>query len=78
MQENLPPWAGASAVYSRAYRQLERMAAAGLAGQVRNSRGRTVRCVPDERMTDLTEAMNKGDEETLKGMVLENIGEWGI
>jgi hypothetical protein len=45
---NLPPWRGASEVYSRAYRYMER-------------------CGYDP---DLGEALAKGREETIKGILL--------
>ena len=51
---NLPKWPGASAVYSKAYDCLDQMA--------NISRG--------EESHDLIEALNEGDEERIKGLLL--------
>lgn len=52
---NLPEWASASAVYSKAYRVLESMA-------LRHA------SMDDRRR--LIEALDKGDEEVIKGLLL--------
>ncbi len=62
--DNLPDWPKASVVYSRCYRLLERMAASG---HVEKRRGR---CYPSPEMDRLIEALNKGEEEYLKGILL--------
>lgn len=51
IEGNLPNWRGASAVYSKAYRILERMAQGG------------------DKDT-LIDALNKGNEEQIKGLLL--------
>jgi len=62
------PFPSAAAVYSRAYEVLKKMAAAG---HVTVSRiGRRTVCHPSEDMNDLIDALNRGDEERIKGMLL--------
>ena len=63
-----PEWPGAAAVYSRAYRVLERMAPSHVT-RVRVGRGRFV-CSPSEDMRRLIDALNSGGEETIKGLLL--------
>jgi hypothetical protein len=62
---NLPSWPGASVVYSRCYRLLGRMARNG---HVARRRGR---CVTSAEMDTIIDALNRGDEEYLKGILLE-------
>jgi hypothetical protein len=65
----LPTWNGAAAVYAKAYRRLEHLAAAGHVQPIK--RGvRTVGCAPSEEMRELVDAMNQGDEEQLKFLQL--------
>ena len=61
---NLPAWPSASAVYSKAYRVLERMAERG---HVRKS---WRQCFVSDDMTRLIDALHAGDEETIKGLLL--------
>lgn len=63
---NLPSWNGASAVYRKAYRTLALMAQAG---HVLKS-GRLGICYPSQDMRDLITALDKGDEEQIKGLLL--------
>ena len=60
----LPNWPSAGAVYSRAYRTLELMRARG---DVTVSHGR---CYPSDDMRALVDALNAGDEEQIKGLLL--------
>lgn len=59
---SLPNWNGADAVYSRAYCALELMGKC-----LKPVKGRVT---PTQDMTDLIEALNKGDEERIKGLLL--------
>lgn len=61
---NLPNWKSADAVYSKAYRLLERMA---LAGHVTKQRKQVS---VSEDMRDLVDALNIGDEERIKGLIM--------
>lgn len=73
MSGNLPAWSGASDVYSRAYRALELMGAAEWRAEINRCRktGRKPRgIVPSEDMTDLIDALSKGEEERIKGLML--------
>ena len=65
---NLPNWDGASAVYSRCYRFLELMAQNGHVSQS-YWRGKPT-CTTSEEMDLLVSALNEGDEERLKGLVM--------
>jgi len=69
---NLPSWPGAAAVYSKAYRVLENMARRGHATPPVKRRGKIVKpgTVSDE-MEALIDALNRGDEETIKGLLLQ-------
>ena len=67
---NLPDWPGASVCYSRAYRLLEAWARNGGVTVARSWKGN--RCYPSDRMVDLIDALNRGDEEVIKGTLLEN------
>lgn len=64
---NLPDWPGASRCYSRAYRLLERMAEQG------HVRKGFFGCTPSFEMDKLIEALSKGDEEVIKGMLLGGV-----
>ena len=68
---SLPSWPNADAVYGRAYRVLERMAQAGHATKAVVSRGRVLHPGSvSQDMRDLIDALNKGDEERIKGLLL--------
>lgn len=67
---NLPKWPGASEVYSKAYRILEATARAGHVTQTK-VRGK-VTCHVSEDMDRLIKALGRGDEEEIKGLVLEH------
>lgn len=69
---NLPNWAGAEAVYSKAYAVLANMANRGHVTQTNKIVGRknqTV-CYVSDDMENLIDALNKGDEEKIKGLLL--------
>jgi hypothetical protein len=61
---NLPQWAGASVCYSRAYAMLAHMSKT----HVSIVRGQ---CRVSEDMRRIIDALNKGDEEQIKGLLLE-------
>lgn len=63
---NLPPWPGAANVYSRCYAILKAMGERGHVTRTKY-RGR-VTCRASAEMTDLIEALNGGDEETIKAL----------
>jgi len=79
---NLPNWPGASHCYSRARRLLQYMADRCVPerdgtpmprSNARRSIGRTtswIVCTPD--MQSLIDALNAGDEETIKGLLLRH------
>jgi len=68
---NLPSWQGAAAAYGRAYRILAEM---GRGGHVRLVKvGRRTVCVPSVEMDAAIDALNKGDEERVKGFNLANL-----
>lgn len=70
---NLPTWNGASHCYSKAYRLLERMAATGAVTRTRTRKGYV--CHPSSDMTDIIDALNKGNEEQVKGLLM-TIGQY--
>jgi hypothetical protein len=63
----LPKWAGAAGAYSKAYRMLGYMAAHGHVKRVRDRRG--FHCTVSDEMTDLIDALNKGEEERIKALL---------
>jgi len=70
MTSNLPNINGASVVYGRALRILEHINAREYARQVEANKGRKLRSYRPPYDADLlVNAMNKGDEEMLKGLV---------
>ena len=71
MSGNLPSWNGAEGVYSRAYKVLEALARAGHASPPKMRRGKIVSggAISDE-MRDLIAALDKGEEEAVKGLLL--------
>jgi hypothetical protein len=64
---NLPKWPGASHCYGKAYAMLARM---GAGGHVAASKARPRQCVPSDEMIDLIDALNKGHEERVKGLLM--------
>ncbi len=75
----LPAWSGADRVYDKAQWLLERMARSGHVSKgIYGAHGRDVKgkaimsvsVVPSQAMVDLIDAMNSGDEERLKGLIL--------
>lgn len=66
--DNLPHWQGSSAVYSKAYRRLEKMAQCGHVTQTEFRKG--IVCHVSSDMQDLIEALNEGDEEQIKAILL--------
>jgi hypothetical protein len=71
--DNLPKWPGASEIYSRAYRILEKMAQTHVTAAIVSKRGKVLKPgkVSDE-MRNFIEALNGGDEEQVKGYVLKH------
>ena len=73
---NLPTWSGASACYSRAYRVLESMAKRASPyqmvrmGDTSGRRSSSYIIAYNEDMNELIDALNKGDEERIKGLLL--------
>ena len=65
----VPSWPGADACYSKAYRVLERMAANG-GVRVSYCYPRGMTCYPSEDMNRLIDALNSGDEEAIKGLLM--------
>lgn len=64
----LPSWPGASKVYSKAYKALDVMARRGHV-ELRG-RGKRKRAYPSQTMQDLIEALDTGDEERIKGLLM--------
>lgn len=61
------PFVGASVCYTRAYKLLKWMGEkGGYVKQIKNRKGVTIRCEVDEEMQTLVDALNKGNEETIK------------
>ncbi len=70
MTDNMPNINGASTVYSRALRILAHINALEYARQKTANKGRALRSYRPPYDADLLiTAMNKGDEETLKGLI---------
>jgi hypothetical protein len=72
MAGNLPSWPGASSVYSYLYKVLEELGAEWWSREVAaaKKKGRAPRppfTVPEE-MSDIIDALDEGDEETLKAI----------
>lgn len=69
---NLSEWPGAAAVYSKAHAILTRMGRRGHATPAITRRGRVVEPgVVSDEMRALIDALNRGDEETIKGLLLQ-------
>lgn len=66
----LPNWPGASEIYSKLYRILEVLARQEVT-IYKNRRGVPVGSQPSERMTEISKALDTGDEEKLKGFALQ-------
>lgn len=70
----LPCWPGAEHCYSRAYQLLERWGAANYTAAVANFKGKHRRVggcpAPTDEMKSLIDALNKGDEEKIKGILM--------
>lgn len=70
---NLPNWPGSASCYSRAYRLLEQMAQSGHVERRRvPGKRKQFRCFPSEEMNELITALNDGNEEFIKGTLLQN------
>lgn len=68
--EDLPLWAGAKAAYTAAYAMLNRMAKdLGHVSIKRDPKGRPVGSVASPDMLSIIEALNKGNEEQVKGFL---------
>ncbi len=76
IEGNLPIWKGASECYSKAYRILANMAQHGHVKRhwtnYSKKHGDQYCCYPSDDMTRLIDALNKGNEETIKGLLLQN------
>lgn len=75
---NLPVWGNIpkkqiAAVYSKAYRELEKMARNGHVTPVKNRKGETTHAHVSEEMKSLIEALDKGDENKIKGILMERL-----
>ena len=68
MEGNLPNWAGASYCYSKAYRLLEKMSANGHIERKWHPDG--FRCAVSQEMNNLIKALEIGDEEEIKCILL--------
>jgi hypothetical protein len=72
---NLPSWKNADRVYSNAYKMLESMAKNGHV-QIEKNLNRQVNtypkthCVVSDDMNNLIEALDNGNEEEIKGLML--------
>lgn len=69
---NLPEWPGAEVVYSRLYKLLAEMGAANWRTEVaraQKARRKPKPPQPTDDMRDIIDALDKGDEETLKGLM---------
>jgi hypothetical protein len=76
IEGNLPAWQGASECYSKAYKILANMAQNGHVKRHWIPYSKDHRyvnqycCYPSTDMTDLIDALNSGNEEKIKGMLL--------
>jgi hypothetical protein len=71
VMSNLPNWSGAEAVYSKAYAVLDSMAKRGhvtVSSRIVGRKNAKVCHVSDD-MESLIKALNKGDEEKIKGLL---------
>lgn len=66
MTGNLPNWSSAAHVYTQSYAMLQNMARQGHVEIVRKG-GKAIGSIASQDMKDVIEALNKGDEETIKG-----------
>lgn len=77
-KNSVPGWSGASAAYSKAQQSLERLNAAEYQTQLRRhlKRGHarsTFRYSPPQEVRDVIEAMDRGDEESIKAFNLMHL-----
>ena len=63
---NLPDFPGAAVVYDRAQRIAAHLNAARYAAQVKIAKGKKFKFMPDDDAVAIVDAMNRGDEESLK------------
>jgi hypothetical protein len=69
--DNLPTWPGAAAAYSLAYKITGNMARSRRHVTVRyNWLGKPCGSSPSDELKDYIDALNKGDEERIKGLNL--------
>lgn len=68
---NLPSWPGAAVVYSRAASLATEMCRRAYQSQRSKTKKKLSRFHPPKEATRIIDAMNKGDEEVLKGIVIE-------
>lgn len=69
--DNLPKWAGAGHCYTKAYRFLDQMRANGHVVRRGSQKvGRRVVCTVSDDMRDLIDALNHGDEERIKYLLM--------
>ena len=67
-QEDLPLWTGAKEAYAKSYAMLKRMAVElGHVTIKRDSKGQPVGSEASQDMRDIIDALNKGNEEQVKG-----------
>ncbi len=69
---SLPNWPGAAVCYTRAYDLLERMAQAGHVTRQKTRRYGPI-CTVSDDMARLIKALDNGDENVIKGMLLARI-----
>jgi len=67
--DNLPSWKNASQVYSNAYKMLETMRD-NKAKRIGNDVGYLMNVSVDHNMKNLIDALNEGNEEKIKGLIL--------
>ena len=65
---NLPEWPGAAHCYSQAYRLLEKWGARNYA--TTKFKGKIKCPTPSDEMKSLIDALDRGDEEKIKGILL--------
>lgn len=67
---NLPLWPGASEAYSKAYKIMEAMARSGHVSRLNGIRSKTkgpIQVFVSDELRAYQDALNKGDEERVKG-----------
>lgn len=71
---NLPLWPGASEAYSKAHRIMEAMAARGHVSRLNGIRSKAkgpIQVFVSDELRAYQDALNKGDEERIKGFNLQ-------